>query len=155
MMKVYAPRLDDVYSRTFERCSTDVFQITGPCTYQICYVYLYRAGSDGWKPETVRIDGYYTKSITFNYNTFIPRGVWFGFNFCQSFSQPSTSSVQEMRWFAQIHVYFRCLIQYILIIVNQHNVCLYLIHNTGMGIIFESIVYTTYISIVIIVIIYA
>ncbi|KAE8656949.1 Detected protein of confused Function [Hibiscus syriacus] len=33
--QVYAPRLDDPQSRTFERCSTDTFQINGPCTYQV------------------------------------------------------------------------------------------------------------------------
>ncbi|EEF44784.1 embryo-specific protein ATS3B [Ricinus communis] len=80
--QVYAPRLDDPYSATFESCSTDTFQIKGPCTYQICYVYLYRSGYDGWKPKTVTVYGYYTKSVTFTYNTFIPNGVWFGFNYC-------------------------------------------------------------------------
>ncbi|XVF24802.1 hypothetical protein REPUB_Repub13aG0159100 [Reevesia pubescens] len=80
--QVYAPRLDDPYSRTFERCSTDTFQIKGPCTYQVCYLYLYRSGYDGWKPESVNVYGYYTKSITFYYNTFIPSGIWYGFNLC-------------------------------------------------------------------------
>lgn len=80
--QVYAPRLDDPYTRTFERCSIDTFEIYGPCAYQICYVYLYRSGFDGWKPETVTIYGHYTKSVTFYYNSFIPNGVWFGFNHC-------------------------------------------------------------------------
>ncbi|MBA0565294.1 hypothetical protein Golob_010180 [Gossypium lobatum] len=80
--QVYAPRLDDPYSRTFESCSTDTFQIKGPCTYQICYLYLYRSGYDGWKPESVTVYGYYTKAATFNYNVFIPNGVWYGFDFC-------------------------------------------------------------------------
>ncbi|GAV66022.1 ATS3 domain-containing protein [Cephalotus follicularis] len=80
--QVYAPRLDDPQSRTFESCSTDTFHINGPCTYQVCYVYLYRSGYDGWKPDSVTIYGYNTKSVTFNYNTFIPNGIWFGFNHC-------------------------------------------------------------------------
>ncbi|XAR53267.1 hypothetical protein NMG60_11021747 [Bertholletia excelsa] len=80
--EVYAPRLDDPSSRTFERCSTDTFQIKGPCTYEICYLYLLRTGSDGWKPESVKIYGPNTRAITFYYNTFLPNGVWYGFNHC-------------------------------------------------------------------------
>ncbi|OWM81834.1 embryo-specific protein ATS3B-like [Punica granatum] len=92
--QVYAPRIDDPRTKTFERCSTDTFQISGPCTYQVCYVYLYRSGYDGWKPEMVTISGYYTKSVTFYYNTFVPNGVWFGFNHCGTYlaSTPSSSS---------------------------------------------------------------
>ncbi|CAK7337121.1 unnamed protein product [Dovyalis caffra] len=73
--QIYAPRLDDPSTGTFERCSSDTFQIAGPCAYQICYVYLYRSGRDGWKPGTVTISGYYSRTITFTYNTFIPRDV--------------------------------------------------------------------------------
>ncbi|XP_030464604.1 embryo-specific protein ATS3B-like [Syzygium oleosum] len=90
--QVYAPRLDDPSTRTFERCSTDTFDIYGPCTYQVCYIYLYRSGYDGWKPETVTVYGYYTKTVTFYYNTFIPNGVWFGFNHCGSYLASSVSS---------------------------------------------------------------
>ncbi|XP_018835838.1 embryo-specific protein ATS3B-like [Juglans regia] len=84
--QVYVQRLDDPSTKTFERCSTDTFEVLGPCAHQICYVYLYRSGIDGWKPETVTIYGYYTKSVTFYYNTFIPNGVWFGFNRCSAAS---------------------------------------------------------------------
>ncbi|XP_077228313.1 embryo-specific protein ATS3B-like [Tasmannia lanceolata] len=84
--EVYAPRLDDPSSGTFERCSTDTFQIYGPCTYSICYLYLYRQGSDGWKPESVKISKPSSKAITFNYGTFIPYGVWYGFNLCNQVS---------------------------------------------------------------------
>ncbi|GKV35844.1 hypothetical protein SLEP1_g44051 [Rubroshorea leprosula] len=84
--QVYAPRLDDPASRTFERCSTDTFEIAGPCTYQVCYLYLYRSGYDGWKPESVTVYGYYTSSVTFYYNTFIPNGIWYGFNRCNGAS---------------------------------------------------------------------
>ncbi|KAF2318047.1 hypothetical protein GH714_041378 [Hevea brasiliensis] len=57
--EVYVKRLDDPSSGTFERCSTDTFQINGPCAYDICYLYLLRSGSDGWKPESVKIYGLY------------------------------------------------------------------------------------------------
>ncbi|OMP00092.1 Lipoxygenase, LH2 [Corchorus olitorius] len=90
--QVYAPRLDDPYSRTFERCSTDTFEIYGPCTYQVCYLYLYRSGYDGWKPESVTVYGYYTKSVTFYYNTFIPGDIWYGFDFCNRVASASASS---------------------------------------------------------------
>jgi len=84
--QVYAPRLDDPSTGTFERCSRDTFQIYGPCSYQICYVYLYRSGFDGWMPEKVTIYGYNTKSATFYYNTYIPNDVWYGFNLCNGAS---------------------------------------------------------------------
>ncbi|KAG8379842.1 hypothetical protein BUALT_Bualt07G0131500 [Buddleja alternifolia] len=80
--QVYAPRLDDPHSRTFERCSTDTFQINGPCTYQICYLYLYRSGYDGWIPYDVTVYGYNTQAVTFYYNVKMPRNIWYGFNNC-------------------------------------------------------------------------
>ncbi|CAK9147119.1 unnamed protein product [Ilex paraguariensis] len=90
--EVYAARLDDPASRTFERCSTDTFQIQGPCTYEICYIYLLRVGSDGWKPESVKIYGPNTRAITFYYDTFLPNGVWLGFNHCKSVSRSRSRS---------------------------------------------------------------
>ncbi|KAJ6747276.1 HEME OXYGENASE 1 CHLOROPLASTIC-RELATED [Salix koriyanagi] len=80
--EVYIKRLDDPSSGTFERCSTDTFQINGPCVYDICYLYMLRTGYDGWKPESVKIYAPYTKTVKFNYNKFLPNGVWFGFNVC-------------------------------------------------------------------------
>ncbi|KAL0784061.1 hypothetical protein Bca101_000306 [Brassica carinata] len=53
--QVYAPRLDDPGSRAFERCSSDTYEINGPCVRQICYVYVHRSGPDGWVPESVQI----------------------------------------------------------------------------------------------------
>uniref|UniRef100_A0A803R359 Embryo-specific protein ATS3B n=1 Tax=Cannabis sativa TaxID=3483 RepID=A0A803R359_CANSA len=92
--QIYAARLDDPATKTFESCSSDSFQVNGvPCAYQICYVYLYRTGPDGWKPESVKIYGYNSKAVTFYYNTFIPSDTWFGFNYCSSSSshpQPLT-----------------------------------------------------------------
>jgi hypothetical protein len=43
---------------------------------------MLRTGADGWKPESVKIYGSYTKTVTFNYNKFLPNGVWYGFNVC-------------------------------------------------------------------------
>ncbi|KAF9679795.1 hypothetical protein SADUNF_Sadunf06G0052300 [Salix dunnii] len=80
--EVYIKRLDDPSSGTFERCSTDTFQINGPCVYDICYLYMLRTGYDGWKPESVKIYAPYTRTVKFNYNKFLPNGVWYGFNVC-------------------------------------------------------------------------
>ncbi|PIN17187.1 hypothetical protein CDL12_10146 [Handroanthus impetiginosus] len=80
--QVYAPRLDDPYSGTFERCSTDTYRIYGPCTYEICYLYLYRSGYDGWIPYDVTVSGYNTGTVTFYYNIPIPRDIWYGYNDC-------------------------------------------------------------------------
>ncbi|XP_062153644.1 embryo-specific protein ATS3B-like [Alnus glutinosa] len=98
--QIYAPRLDDPSTRAFERCSSDTFQIYGPCAYQICYVYLYRTGPDGWKPETVKIYGYNTRAVTFTYNTFIPSDLWYGFNLCQNAS--SSHQHSSWKWFVYV-----------------------------------------------------
>ena len=94
--QIYAPRLDDPSSGTFESCSSDSFQINGPCAYQICYVYLYRSGSSGWKPESVKINGYSGGPVTFYYNTFIPRDTWYGFNLCNDAA--SSYKVSAQKW---------------------------------------------------------
>ncbi|KAG4941786.1 hypothetical protein JHK84_045910 [Glycine max] len=91
--QVYEPRLDDPISRTFEQCSSDTFQIDGACASPICYVYLYRSGAEeGWEPESVKIYGYNSEPITFNFNTSIPNGTWYGYNLCET--PPSSSSHQ-------------------------------------------------------------
>ncbi|KAL2324460.1 hypothetical protein Fmac_023518 [Flemingia macrophylla] len=95
--QIYAPKLDDPASGTFESCSSDTFQINGPCAYQICYVYLYRSGSDGWKPESVKINSYNGRPVTFYYNTFIPRDTWYGFDLCRSASTASYQ-VSVQKW---------------------------------------------------------
>ncbi|WVZ00492.1 hypothetical protein V8G54_026561 [Vigna mungo] len=89
--QVYVPRLDDPRSGTFERCSTDTFQIHGPCTYQTCYLYLYRSGYDGWIPEQVTVYSYGYNPVTFYYNTYIPNGIWYGFDYCRGYL-PSTAA---------------------------------------------------------------
>ncbi|KAK3016685.1 hypothetical protein RJ639_007090 [Escallonia herrerae] len=96
--QVYAPRLDDPSTRTFESCSVDIFQIYGPCTYQICYLYLYRSGYDGWRPETVEVYSYNLSAITFYYNTSIPRDVWYGFNYCSGGATASAPTLTVKCW---------------------------------------------------------
>ncbi|KAJ0977778.1 hypothetical protein J5N97_013252 [Dioscorea zingiberensis] len=81
--EVYAPRLDDPSTGTFERCSTDTFKMQGPCGYGVCYLYLRRSGWDGWTPEWVQIlETSYHRSVTFYYGSPIPNAVWYGFNNC-------------------------------------------------------------------------
>lgn len=84
--QVYVERVDDPSSRNFEACSTDTFDLYGPCTKDVCYVYLYRKGSDGWKVGSVRISGQSTRTVAFTYNEWIPNGVWYGFNHCNASS---------------------------------------------------------------------
>ncbi|AED97580.1 unnamed protein product [Arabidopsis thaliana] len=91
--QIYAPRLDDPSTKTFEQCSSDTFQINGPCTYQICYVYLYRSGPDGWIPNTVKIYSHGSKAVTFPYNTYVPESVWYGFNYCNSASDSNVLAI--------------------------------------------------------------
>ncbi|KAH6758740.1 Embryo-specific protein 3 [Perilla frutescens var. frutescens] len=93
--QVYAPHLDDPSSRTFESCSTDTFQISGPCTYQICYLYLYRSGYDGWMPYDVTVYGYNSKPATFYYNVNIPANIWYGFNYCSGRRVADASSATK------------------------------------------------------------
>uniref|UniRef100_A0A7N0VCW9 Uncharacterized protein n=1 Tax=Kalanchoe fedtschenkoi TaxID=63787 RepID=A0A7N0VCW9_KALFE len=100
--QVYAPRLDDPSTGTFERCSSDTFQVKGPCTYQICYAYFYRSGYDGWKPESVTISGYNTRAVTFFIRTFIPADTWYGVNLCSSASSGHQNPV--IKWFSYAFV---------------------------------------------------
>lgn len=96
IFQVYAPRLDDPISRIFEQCSSDSFQIDGPCASPICFAYLYRSGAEdnyGWKPESVKIYGYNSEPVTFIFNTSIPSDTWYGYNLCDT-PTPSSSSNQ-------------------------------------------------------------
>nr|AFK41169.1 unknown [Lotus japonicus] len=98
--QVYAPRLDDPISKTFEQCSSDSFQIDGACASPICYVYLYRSGSEnGWKPESVKIFGFDAEPTTFKFNTPIPNDTWYGYNLCETPSPPSSShQLSAQKW---------------------------------------------------------
>ncbi|CAN8298547.1 unnamed protein product [Cochlearia groenlandica] len=73
--QIYAPRLDDPGTRAFEKCSSDTYEINGPCAYQICYIYLYRSGPDGWVPNSVKIFSHSSKADTFSYNTYVPESI--------------------------------------------------------------------------------
>ncbi|XP_076923720.1 embryo-specific protein ATS3A-like [Bidens hawaiensis] len=84
--QVYAPRIDDPSTRTFERCSADTFEVYGPCARDICYVHLYRSGYDGWKPARVEIYGAHTRAVSFEYNDWIPAEVWDGFDYCRGYA---------------------------------------------------------------------
>ncbi|EEF51493.1 embryo-specific protein ATS3B [Ricinus communis] len=95
--QIYVPRLDDPSIRAFESCSSDTFHVTGPCTSQICYIYLYRSGPDGWIPGRVDIYGYKSFPSTFNFYTPIPNDIWYGFNRCGSASSAHVRRIR--RWF--------------------------------------------------------
>ncbi|KAK4283182.1 hypothetical protein QN277_000164 [Acacia crassicarpa] len=110
--QIYAPRLDDPTSNTFERCSTDTFQLNGPCAYQICYVYFYRSGHDGWKPRSVKIYGHNTKAVTFQYDTFIPPETWYGFNLCNESSSSHHLSTRTGFFCAVLAFVFSFLMYY-------------------------------------------
>ncbi|CAI9773633.1 unnamed protein product [Fraxinus pennsylvanica] len=92
--QVYAPRLDDPRTGTFERCSTDTFEIYGPCTYQICYLYLYRSGYDGWIPYDVTVYAYNSRPVTFYYNELIPAGTWYGFDNCYDYGAAASAAMK-------------------------------------------------------------
>lgn len=67
----------------------------------ICYVYLYRSGAEeGWEPESVKIYGYNSEPITFDFNTSIPNGTWYGYNLCET---PSSSyQLSPQKWFMSL-----------------------------------------------------
>lgn len=104
--EVYEPSLDDPISRTFEQCSSDTFQIDGACASPICYLYLYRSGSkNGWKPESVKIYGYNSEPVTFDFNTSIPNGTWYGYNYCET--TPSSSyQLAPQKWLISLVIGF-------------------------------------------------
>lgn len=80
--QVYAP-LHDPYTRTFERCSSDTYQVYGPCTQQICYLYIYRSGYDGWVPHDITVYGYNIMPAAFRYkDSPIPADMWYGLDYC-------------------------------------------------------------------------
>lgn len=81
--QVYAPRIEDPRSRAFEACSVDTYDLRGPCTYDICYLYVYRSGYDGWKLSTVEVYGHNIRPVSFRYNAYVPNDVWWGYDYCQ------------------------------------------------------------------------
>jgi len=70
----------------FERCGADTFHVSGACGYGVCYLYLRRAGRDGWAPEWVQVlepgPAAGEKPRTFRFGAPLPDGVWYGHNLC-------------------------------------------------------------------------
>ncbi|KAE9588014.1 hypothetical protein Lal_00003306 [Lupinus albus] len=86
--QVYVPKLDHLSLGSFDQCSISTFEIDGPCNNQVCYLFLYTTGYDGWIPESVTISGYNAAPISFVYNTAVPHGVWYGYNVCNNGLEP-------------------------------------------------------------------
>nr|UUZ33065.1 nodule-specific PLAT/LH2 domain protein [Medicago truncatula f. tricycla] len=78
--KLYVKRLDD--PGAFKKCTTVSFDVMGECTSQICELYLFRKGRDGWKPETVVVYDYNYPPVIFNYNVCLTKGRGIGYNYC-------------------------------------------------------------------------
>ncbi|KAG6754425.1 hypothetical protein POTOM_042464 [Populus tomentosa] len=84
--QVFDPKLVNPFTASFEQCSTNTFQVTGSCSLQICYIYFYRNGTDGWIPESVKIYGSFSSPAFFFFNsTNVPEGQWYGIDKCQHF----------------------------------------------------------------------
>ncbi|KAL6608295.1 hypothetical protein ACP70R_041358 [Stipagrostis hirtigluma subsp. patula] len=83
--EVHAPRLPaGAGGNALERCGTDTFRVAGPCGYGVCYLYLRRAGRDGWAPEWVQVvqPGPAPATATFYFGDPLPDGVWYGHDRC-------------------------------------------------------------------------
>ncbi|XP_004487219.1 embryo-specific protein ATS3B-like [Cicer arietinum] len=82
--EVFVPRLDGRASGTFDQCTTSIFNIRGKaCVDEICKVYVYRRGSNGWIPKTVTVNDYINPPLTIYLNVYIPNdGAGYGHNFC-------------------------------------------------------------------------
>ncbi|KAK7402328.1 hypothetical protein VNO78_14512 [Psophocarpus tetragonolobus] len=76
--QIYVPHLDGA----FEDCSAHTYEIYAPCIFQICRVYLYWIGDAAWILDTLIIHNYLYLPVTFYYNTYIPNGGPYGFDYC-------------------------------------------------------------------------
>ncbi|KAI9107479.1 hypothetical protein K1719_021516 [Acacia pycnantha] len=63
--EVYVPRLDEFPSATLGRCTLSFVDFTGPCTSQICYLYFYRIGSDGYSSHAITVSGNFSEPAVF------------------------------------------------------------------------------------------
>ncbi|KAK9127219.1 hypothetical protein Syun_016016 [Stephania yunnanensis] len=82
--------------RWFERCEIDMFETSGVRCMDgpVCSLYLKQRGSDKWRPGWVKVlhrsgstsanATYSQVSYVFYYRTFVPKNVWFGFDYCGS-----------------------------------------------------------------------
>ncbi|KAI5569879.1 hypothetical protein BDE02_12G106900 [Populus trichocarpa] len=102
--QVLDPKLINPFTASFEQCSTNTFQVTGSCSLQICYIYFYRNGTNGWIPQSVKIYGSFSSPALFFFNsTDVPEGQWYGTDKCQHFptappppSPPSSAPGQQI-----------------------------------------------------------
>ncbi|XP_062230911.1 embryo-specific protein ATS3B-like isoform X2 [Phragmites australis] len=91
--EVHAPRLPSG-GEVLGRCATDTFRVRGPCGYGVCYLYLRRAGRDGWAPEWVQVlqPGPGAAAATFYFGDPLPGGVWYGHNRCPKAAAEATTN---------------------------------------------------------------
>ncbi|KAL5201974.1 hypothetical protein ABZP36_012926 [Zizania latifolia] len=84
--EAYGARLPGGAAGAFERCVLDTFRVSGQCGYGVCYLYLRRAGRDGWTPEWVQVlepgAAAGEKPATFYFGSPLPDGTWYGHNRC-------------------------------------------------------------------------
>ncbi|XP_045805185.1 embryo-specific protein ATS3B-like [Trifolium pratense] len=81
--EVYVPKLVGPYGcEPFKKCSTFSFEVMGQCISNICQLYLYRKGTNGWVPETVVVYDYNYPPVIFNYNYYLSDGPGTGYNYC-------------------------------------------------------------------------
>ncbi|KAK2371521.1 embryo-specific protein ATS3B [Trifolium repens] len=81
--ELYVPRLVDPYdAEPFKKCNTVSFNVLGQCISNICKLFLYRNGTNGWVPETVVAYDYNHPPVIFNYNYFLSDGPGTGYNYC-------------------------------------------------------------------------
>ncbi|KAK7325222.1 hypothetical protein VNO77_29381 [Canavalia gladiata] len=79
--KVYVPIHHSPILGTYEPCSTHTYQIYESCVFQICRLYLYKVGDNGWIPETVSVLNYSYDPVTFYFGIYIPKD-GYGFDRC-------------------------------------------------------------------------
>lgn len=82
-MQLTILNVDNPDFHKFERCETLNFEVLGDCIGKICKLYVARAGTDGWIPETITAYYFDYPPIGFNYNYFIPDDQLYGFDYCQ------------------------------------------------------------------------
>ncbi|TVU17266.1 hypothetical protein EJB05_33285 [Eragrostis curvula] len=96
--EAHAPRLPNGANGggALGRCATDTFRVGGPCGYGVCYLYLRRAGRDGWAPEWVQVvqPGPEPATATFYFGDPLPDGVWYGHDRCPK-AAPAGSDSQR------------------------------------------------------------
>ncbi|KAL2332447.1 hypothetical protein Fmac_020028 [Flemingia macrophylla] len=75
--QVYVPQLEGPLD-----CSTNKYEIHGPCILKICHLNLYMTGDTDWILETVSIYDYLNDPVTFYFGTYISEDGSYYFNHC-------------------------------------------------------------------------